>query len=89
MSILIAVEMNTPCMSILLMLVVVEEIPSSRPNFSDTPCTTIDVHNAGGRRGDTLHVDIAGCGNGYTLHVHTAGVGGGRTDIPSAHPNFR
>jgi hypothetical protein len=54
---LLAVEMDTPCTSILL------AVESQR----HTPCI-LHVHTPACGNGYTLHVHIAGCGKGYTLY---------------------
>jgi hypothetical protein len=64
MSILIVVERDTPCTSIL---------PGGGKRY------TLHVHTAGGGKRYTLHVHTAGGGMGYTLHVYTVSDGKGYT----------
>jgi hypothetical protein len=69
MSIMLVVEMDTPCTSIL--LVVERDTPCTSILLAverDTPCTVRPYCWRG--RGYTLHIHSAGIVKGYTLHVH-------------------
>ncbi len=91
MSILLAVEGDTPCTSIL--MGVKEGTPYTSILLAlkmDTPCTSILLAVEGDTpcvhlywwwwEEDTLHVHTAGGGKGYTLQAHTAVGGGGERD---------